>query len=129
MTEAIKLRPHNATEMIRRLSETRDIEDSASSLERQGYDPLFILTFINLYYLIQNPEQLIEILPDEDIAHDAMCQNCTTKRVEDQCDVPLYPGRIGKDTFESLRYGLQTGLATVAELKEKKEWFGPHFRI
>jgi len=128
--EIIKLRPHHATEIKQRLECKTDPEDFAELLNRLHYDTQTILIVLNILQKVRNPMQLIEILPDEDLANDPICQNCVTKRKISRCDKPLLPGRIGKDGFEGLRFGLRQGEQfTVEQLMKKKEAFGPHFRI
>ncbi|MBU1327032.1 hypothetical protein KKB64_01925 [Patescibacteria group bacterium] len=127
----IKLRPHHAAEMKRRLEEEIDVEDLGDILARHNYAPDTVLSVLSVYqHMRHNPQSRIEILPDEDISHDTICQNCHgTVRQNFTCDVPLSPGRVGKDGFESLRYDLDAGVITVTELLQKREAFGPHFRI
>ena len=128
--EVLKLRPHHATEFRQRLSQQTDPKDLADLLKEQGYDNTTILTVLDIYYQTQNPNQVIEILPEEDAANDPICVTCVAMKKRLNCDRPLLPGKIGKDGFEVLRYGLNRGdRLTVEELMEKKETFGPHFRI
>ena len=128
--EILQLRAHHATEIKRRQECQTDPEDLADLMERQGYDFQTIMVVLNILQKTSNPEQVIQILPNEDLTNDPICQNCVSMRNKKNCDKPLLFGRIGKDCFEALRFGLTEGeQLTVEELKNKEPAFGPHFKI
>jgi hypothetical protein len=105
-------------------------EDLAEIMVGQGYDEQTILTVLDIFSKVRDPNQLIEILPDEDIANDLICQSCITNRRKSGCDEPLLPGRVAKGGFEGLRFNLHQGdKISVEELLQKKQAFGPHFKI
>lgn len=128
--EVIKLRPHHASEIKERLEWHTDPKDLVKIMVHQGYDTQTILTVLEIYQKVRNPKQIIEILPEEDLVNDPICRNCVTVRNRSGCDKPSLPGRVGKDGFETLRYGLRSGeQLSVEELLKKKRKISPHFKM
>lgn len=120
--EIVKLRAHNIVKMVRMATHEENLLENHIIARIQGYEEEVIDTVNWLYFeIFSNPQQLIEVLPEQDYLNDPICQSCIKKKAEHQCELPLLPGTIGHDKEKAKQYGLEFGATiSVGELWKKK---------
>ena len=81
--------------------------------------------------LIAHPDQLIEIIGNDEVGEDSICALCDNN-LEGECilsGAKKIKEYSSADLREALRYGLKPGYYTMEELLNRKQAFSPKARI